>query len=121
MQLELRVPGEKARFHCDLGWSRVGGTNITCDSSGAWQGTVPHCRPTTCLLPSQTSANLVSRPDGDAEVGSQLTYNCEDGRLLLGSSTLTCLPNGLWDLEPPACVKPECSTLVEVDNGVILA
>ena len=119
VELELPMPGEKARFHCNLGWALQGNTNITCTSSGQWEGDVARCVPAQCTIPSKTTAILVSQQANEAEVGAKITWACAEGLLLHGSNTLTCLPTGIWDIDPPSCVKPDCSAVVEVDNGVI--
>ena len=119
IDLQLRVPGEKARFHCKLGWELHGSTNSTCTSDGTWSGEMPSCIPAKCAPPSTTSAKsqpiLLSR----AAVGTKLSWTCPQNLELKGPSNTICLPNGEWNASPPNCSQPICSQVVEVQNGVI--
>ena len=119
IDLQLRVPGEKARFHCDLGWKLQGSTNSTCTSDGRWQGDMPICIPAKCSLPSTT--NAISNPAlmNEAAVGTQHSWSCTDHLELKGPDSTICLPVGEWNTSPPICSQPICSQVVEVQNGVI--
>ena len=118
--LELRIPGEKARFRCDLGWTLQGSTNITCNSDGDWEGVMPSCEPTTCpFRERQSNATLLSKINGVSEMGSKMEWTCPDGLILAGSNQMTCLPTGEWDVDPPQCMKPDCSNIIELNNGII--
>jgi len=118
--LELRIPGEKARFRCDLGWTLHGTTNITCNSDGDWEGAMPSCEPTICpFKDSQSNATLLSDHIGEYEMGSKMLWKCPDGLSLSGSNQMTCLPTGEWDIDPPLCLKPDCGNVIELNNGII--
>ena len=117
---ELRIPGEKARLKCDLGWIISGNNNVTCNSNGIWQGIMPRCIPAFCVIDiSVTNASLPSRVAENYEVGSSLTWSCVDGQRMEGSNTITCLPNGEWDLDPPTCHINKCEDVLRLENGVI--
>ena len=114
-----RIPGEKTRFRCDLGWSLTGANNITCTTEGTWEGAVPSCEPTVCNLNTDTNAELLSDPQPSYPVGSELFWSCDDNLSMSGASRTRCLPTGHWDSPPPACVRPECSKVIPVDNGIV--
>ena len=42
-----------------------------------------------------------------------------DNLSMSGASRTRCLPTGHWDSPPPACVRPECSKVIPVDNGIV--
>ena len=117
--LQLRVPGEKARFHCNLGWKLQGSTNSTCTSDGTWEGDMPKCLPAKCSPPPSTNAISSLTLETDAAVGTQLSWSCPDNLELNGPSSTSCLPIGEWNTSPPICSQPICSQVVEVQNGVI--
>ena len=118
--IELRVPGEKARFRCDLGWSLRGVNNITCNSDGNWNGDLPSCEPTLCNAEQmKTNASLLTERQDSYSVRSELLFACPESLILAGHERLTCLPTGLWDSEPPVCIKPECSEIIPVNNGIV--
>lgn len=35
--------GTVATYHCDEGYETFGDTNLTCSSSGRWEGEIPFC------------------------------------------------------------------------------
>ena len=119
-ELELRIPGEKVRFRCDLGWTLHGSTNITCNGDGDWEGAIPSCEPTSCLLlESQTNATLLSPRQDSYEMGSKVLFTCPEGLKLVGSNQMVCLPTGDWDIDPPSCLKPDCGSIIELNHGII--
>ena len=118
--IELRVPGEKARFKCDIGYILRGTNNITCNSFGEWEGDIPRCNPATCTLDlSSTQASLLDLEQEEYEVGTKLRWNCRPGYKMVGSSLTTCLPNGEWNLDPPTCRIHQCKDVFKLENGVI--
>ena len=46
-----------------------------------------------------------------------VTFSCEEGFAIIGSSTLTCQVDGTWDNTFPACVEKNCPELEEVKNA----
>lgn len=43
--------------------------------------------------------------------GSSVIYHCKKGFYLLGSSTVTCKANGLWDRSLPKCLRKYPTTV----------
>ena len=115
----LRIPGEKTRFRCDLGWSLTGANNITCTTQGSWEGAMPSCEPAACYLNTDTNAQLLSDLKPSYPVGSELLWDCDNDLSMSGSSKIRCLPTGDWDSQPPECVRPECSKVIPVENGIV--
>ena len=115
----LRIPGEKLRFKCDLGWTLTGANNITCSNEGTWEGDMPSCEPTVCHHNTETNSELLFDRQPNYPVGTELPWNCEDDFIMSGSSITKCLPTGHWDSPPPQCVRPECTKVIPVDNGIV--
>ena len=117
--LDLRIPGEKVRFSCGLGWSLRGRNNITCGGDGEWKGDLPSCQPSSCYFHQvQTNATLLTELKTSYSVRSELLFACPDSLIMSGQQKLTCLPTGVWDSQPPVCLKPQCSKWA-VENGIV--
>lgn len=56
---------------------------------------------------------------GSHPVGSNLSFQCEDGFTLRGSAVRQCRPNGMWDGETAVCDNGgECPALIAAGAGV---
>ena len=117
--IELRVPGERARFRCNLGYRIEGNTNITCSSAGEWVGEPPSCVPAYCRINTTTNASIVGEHQEQYEVGTKLSWTCSAGYKMIGPNLITCLPNGEWDVEAPSCHIHQCKDVLRLENGVI--
>ena len=53
--------------------------------------------------------------------GSTVTFTCDAGYAITGADTLTCQPDGNWDVTPPTCDPVTCVTLVAPANGNVNA
>ncbi|KAJ0004440.1 hypothetical protein NQD34_010654, partial [Periophthalmus magnuspinnatus] len=71
------------------------------DSSCCWLGYKSLCR-VNCGKPAVDYNGVVY--GNDWWVGSVVRYTCRPGFMLLGNSTRTCLPNGLWTPRP-SCLR----------------
>uniref|UniRef100_A0A8C4R6D0 CUB and sushi domain-containing protein 1 n=1 Tax=Eptatretus burgeri TaxID=7764 RepID=A0A8C4R6D0_EPTBU len=74
------------------------------------------------VLGSSLSASSLP---GSSHLGSTITFVCEDGYILQGRSTLTCVAAGAdarptWDYPPPTC-EAQCGGHVTGDFGTILS
>ena len=119
---ELRVPGERARFRCWLGWRLTGSSNLTCATSGQWEGALPSCEPAHCSLDTAaTNASLAApqQPRPRYPVGAEVAWECGAGLGLAGAATTVCLATGAWDQPAPVCVRRECREVLAVTNGVV--
>ena len=119
-----RIPGDKARFVCDLGWQLVGPTNITCTNTGSWNGDMPVCEASVCkFIHRELDKNLIAQAGIDVfqahPVGTKIIWQCPEGLKIQGSSTVTCLPTGEWSIAPPSCKQLDCRDVLNLENGVI--
>ena len=51
-------------------------------------------------LDNQDGANITMTTDGSQ---TQALYNCDTGYSITGSSLLSCLSDGTWNISPPSC------------------
>jgi len=52
-------------------------------------------------------------------VGSQATYDCNEGLNLEGNETRTCQPDGMWSGNEPTCEAVDCGSLMDPENGMV--
>ncbi|XP_076823355.1 uncharacterized protein LOC143469513 [Clavelina lepadiformis] len=77
---------------------------------------------TSCVVPSGLGASLITSPPDAATraVGESMTYRCRGRERLLGGAegekSVTCLMDGRWSDQPPACVDLERSYIQAFDN-----
>uniref|UniRef100_UPI00398EE43F sushi, von Willebrand factor type A, EGF and pentraxin domain-containing protein 1 n=1 Tax=Pristiophorus japonicus TaxID=55135 RepID=UPI00398EE43F len=105
-------------FHeCSAGFLLVGATRRTCQDNKEWDGEVPRCVPISCGLPPIPDNGSVTGMDYTFQ--SLVNYSCNNGFLMEGDLTRTCLANGSWSGEVPECRLVACPPLVDVLNGQI--
>ncbi|MBN3321599.1 LYAM3 protein, partial [Atractosteus spatula] len=103
------------QFHCLDGFSLNGSNSITCTSSGNWTGAAPTCQGVECELQSHPDNGVIqcSGLYGNHSFNSTCEFHCIDGFLLLGPTTITCGPSGIWTGRKPicaaSCTESSCS------------
>lgn len=95
-------PTGRATYTCADGYVLTGSAQLTCDASGAWEGTPPTCVGVACedvtveyATVSYTNSQLFP---------SVASFKCDENHVLHGNPSLSCLPSGQWSSAPPACV-----------------
>ncbi|XP_019614393.1 PREDICTED: sushi, von Willebrand factor type A, EGF and pentraxin domain-containing protein 1-like [Branchiostoma belcheri] len=95
--------GEELTFTCDTGYALVGASTLSCQADGTWSGSPPTCEVLQCpIVPSPANGVKESSCEGD------LTFTCDAGYNLVGTSTLTCQADGTWSGTPPTCGAVQC-------------
>lgn len=51
------------------------------------------------------------------EVGSIVEYRCDEGHVLSGPMTRTCLETGFFNEFPPVCKRIQCGYPADIPNG----
>ena len=115
--------GETADYICELGFTLVGPSSLTCGEDGSWSGIPPVCigKPplhtlctpmisTITLLIAVICPLLLDPANGTVVmsgnmVGDAAIYTCDPGFSLVGESRLTCASNGTWSGIPPVCTR----------------
>ncbi|XP_060793447.1 complement factor H-like isoform X2 [Neoarius graeffei] len=104
--------GATITAQCNEGY-RLIGTRATrnCRESG-WDGRNPTCEVVKCEKPPTISGG-VFEPDLDAyDYGEGVTYHCNRGLDLIGSSVISCSGDGTFQPLPPQCRDVSCERLV---------
>ncbi|XP_063401402.1 sushi, von Willebrand factor type A, EGF and pentraxin domain-containing protein 1-like [Mytilus trossulus] len=105
-------------FTCNEGYQIVGDPILTCQSTGAWSGTVPYCEIIECERLPQISHGSVSV--NSFTVGGRAVYSCEQTYELTGDPTRICLNTAFWSGEEPHCVQLRCPPPTPIQHGSIV-
>ncbi|ERL89483.1 hypothetical protein D910_06849 [Dendroctonus ponderosae] len=127
IHLTVRVEGtrlgNKAIFHCPLGYLVSGAPNLTCQASGKWSADVPKCEPVQC--PSLHAPGGLEEPHLQLEehnnsYGGRAIFSCAWGYKLLGPPGLECEISGNWSGRLPKCLPVQCPPPVLPINGHLI-
>ncbi|XP_029701072.1 CUB and sushi domain-containing protein 3 isoform X7 [Takifugu rubripes] len=97
-------------FSCTPSLILVGTATRLCESDGSWSGTQPRCiepTKTSCDNPGTPRYGSLNRTFG-FKVGSVVSFQCQPGHLIQGSSSRTCQPDLTWSGTQPECIPHAC-------------
>ncbi|XP_066300831.1 CUB and sushi domain-containing protein 3-like [Branchiostoma lanceolatum] len=108
--------GDTVSFTCNIGYNLLGPTTLTCQSNLAWSGSPPTCSIVQCPP--------LAAPDNGGKTGDHyyqdvVTFTCDLGYDLVGSSSLTCQADSAWSGSVPTCTIVQCPILASQTNGVV--
>ncbi|XP_078583742.1 CUB and sushi domain-containing protein 3-like [Branchiostoma floridae x Branchiostoma japonicum] len=106
--------GDTITFTCDPGYIMAGSSTLACQSDLTWDGSPPTCSAGQCPAPASPTNGAVTGPNS---LGDTITYTCDTGYNMAGSSTLTCQTDLTWDGSPPTCTAVQCPALTAPTNG----
>ncbi|RVE42685.1 hypothetical protein evm_012652 [Chilo suppressalis] len=108
-------------------WNAPGGTEgcARFDGSKGWLWADTDCQarlnyicqhqPKACGRPEQPPNSTMVAELFD--VGASVEYSCDEGHLLVGPTTRTCLDTGFYDEFPPVCKSIVCGNPAEIPHG----
>lgn len=104
------APGSILTYSCPLGHYPSPATRL-CNQKGQWQtpGSTKLkliravCKAVRCPAPISFENGMYTPRLGSHPVGSNLSFQCEEGFQLRGSPVRQCRPNGMWDGETAVC------------------
>ncbi|XP_063755390.1 CUB and sushi domain-containing protein 3 [Eleginops maclovinus] len=97
-------------FSCSPPLLLVGTATRQCESDGSWSGTHPRCiepTKTSCDNPGTPRYGSLNRTFG-FKVGNVVSFQCQPGHLIQGSSSRTCQPDLTWSGSQPECIPHAC-------------
>uniref|UniRef100_A0AAX7SXP7 CUB and Sushi multiple domains 3a n=1 Tax=Astatotilapia calliptera TaxID=8154 RepID=A0AAX7SXP7_ASTCA len=100
-------------FSCAPPLILVGTATRLCESDGTWSGTQPRCiepTKTSCDNPGTPRYGSLNRTYG-FKVGSVVSFQCQPGHLIQGSSSRTCQPDLTWSGTQPECIRTKHTLL----------
>ena len=98
--------GSQIEFSCFSGYELNGSSSISCQADGNWTGSLPNCSIISCEPPKQFINGIVLGNTYTYE--SNITFECNIGYSLQGSSSAICSSNKQWSNKIPSCLR-RCS------------
>uniref|UniRef100_A0AAZ3Q759 CUB and Sushi multiple domains 2 n=1 Tax=Oncorhynchus tshawytscha TaxID=74940 RepID=A0AAZ3Q759_ONCTS len=98
-------------FLCHSGYILQGVVESLCQSNGQWSNTLPKCKIVNCTDPGHVEDSVrqvTSEGPGRYSFQTAVSYRCNPGYYLLGTSTLSCQGDGTWDRTLPKCLLVLC-------------
>ncbi|KAM3840194.1 P-selectin-like isoform 7-T7 [Vipera latastei] len=106
-------------FSCDVGFVRIGTSQLQCTDLGKWTAATPSCEAAKCPFlhrPANGHLNCL-HPHSHFAYGSTCNFSCNVGFQLVGLATLDCTASGNWTQEMPFCKAVQCPPLKNPENG----
>ncbi|KAF5890762.1 P-selectin-like isoform X2, partial [Clarias magur] len=116
---ETLSSGSICSFSCSQGFILVGASSIDCTETGEWSTDIPSCTAVQCSTLQTPQNGSVSCTDETLNSGSLCSFNCAEGFILEGASSIVCTGTGEWSTDVPSCTAVRCSSLKEPNNGFI--
>ncbi|XP_066265869.1 P-selectin-like [Branchiostoma lanceolatum] len=104
--------GDELTFAYDTGYNLAGSAITTCQADTTWNNSPP--TPVQCNAQTAPTNGGVS---GGNSFGDEVTFTCDTGYNLGGSSTTTCQADTTWSNSPPTCTAVQCSPRTAPTNG----
>uniref|UniRef100_A0A673BJS4 CUB and Sushi multiple domains 2 n=1 Tax=Sphaeramia orbicularis TaxID=375764 RepID=A0A673BJS4_9TELE len=99
------------RFVCNTGYVLQGAVKSICQANGQWNNALPRCKIVNCTEPGHVENSIKQvLPSGPHRYSFQTTvsYSCNPGYYLLGTSSISCQGDGTWDRSLPKCLLVLC-------------
>uniref|UniRef100_A0A672MWW3 CUB and Sushi multiple domains 2 n=1 Tax=Sinocyclocheilus grahami TaxID=75366 RepID=A0A672MWW3_SINGR len=99
------------RFTCNPGYVLQGAIKSHCQSNSQWSNALPKCKIVNCTDPGHVENGVRQvLPSGPHRYSFQtaVSYSCNPGYYLMGTSTLSCQGDGTWDRSLPKCLLVLC-------------
>ncbi|AWP21874.1 putative CUB and sushi domain-containing protein 2 [Scophthalmus maximus] len=99
------------RFVCNTGYALQGAVESACQANGQWSNSLPRCKIVNCTEPGHVENSIRQvLPSGPHRYSFQTTvsYRCNPGYYLLGTSSISCQGDGTWDRSLPKCLLVLC-------------
>ncbi|XP_061469459.1 uncharacterized protein LOC133378861 [Rhineura floridana] len=95
--------GDILRFECSDGYQLLGSSRRHCLPNGYWNGTSPVCDDGAGHCPSTAIPPGAIVTGGRNRLGDRVSFQCQSGLDLVGSSQRVCTPEGEWSGAEPSC------------------
>lgn len=106
-------------YSCNSGYMLSGGSSTrTCQADATFSGTAPTCAPVVCSGATAPLNGTVS--SSSTTYPNSITYTCNSGYTLTGSSTQDCTAAGTFSGSAPTCTPVNCGA-PSILNGTVSA
>ncbi|NWW24672.1 CR1L protein, partial [Falcunculus frontatus] len=104
--------GLSASYSCNKGFSLIGEATIYCTIGngfrGVWSGPAPECKEVRCENPQVKNGKMLSGFGSENTYGDKVSFECNSGYSMKGSSVVTCAANSSWTPPLPTCDQILC-------------
>ncbi|AJE29643.1 ORF4 [macacine gammaherpesvirus 12] len=124
-QNENYAVGTRVEIICRPGFYNLqANVYVECLSDGMWTTPNAECHRKQCSNPGDilNGEVIITDPDNAFKFGTNITYKCNTGYLLLGATVRTCLlkydSNSVdWQPAAPICEIEKCKIQPNIENG----
>lgn len=110
------IYGTSLHYECDSGFILSGKGSMSCEMNGKWSTEPPSCSIVKCTPPLEDLNSL--RQGNIFEFGETVNYTCNEGFVMEGSQSVTCLETGTWSDGFPVCEMITCEPPADIINGI---
>ncbi|XP_054980779.1 C4b-binding protein alpha chain [Sorex araneus] len=111
--------GTVLKYVCRPGYIKTGSNQfLTCEDSGAWRDSI-NCVKRRCRHPGELRNGHVI-VQTDFAFGSEISFSCLEGYILIGPETSFCEVQGRgveWSEPLPECIVAQCAPPPAISNG----
>lgn len=100
------ILGSIVEYSCNEGYQLSGISERRCREDGRWHGDLPSCSQIECDPPSNIEHGDYS--GSSFYYGESVVYECNEGFVISGITSLECQSNGEWHPAVPSCSPQEC-------------
>ncbi|XP_039605141.1 sushi, von Willebrand factor type A, EGF and pentraxin domain-containing protein 1-like [Polypterus senegalus] len=90
---------------------------LVCDEAGNWTGTIPVCKEVNCPNPSLPNGRKTAGFGPFYRYGDFVSFACNSGYELQGSSRVSCQQNSQWEPSIPTCIKTSCPSPPDIEHA----
>uniref|UniRef100_A0A8C5CBQ3 CUB and Sushi multiple domains 2 n=1 Tax=Gadus morhua TaxID=8049 RepID=A0A8C5CBQ3_GADMO len=102
---------DAVRFVCNTGYVLHGTGKSSCQANGQWSNPLPRCKIVNCTEPGKvdnSDRQVVTSGPHRYSFQTAVSYRCNPGYYLLGTSSISCQGGGTWDRSLPKCLLVLC-------------